>query len=187
MNVTAQEAEALLKGQSLQLGTPRLEYSDTVAEGLVISQDPAPDTELRRDAVVSVVVSRGVEPIPVPVLTGQSLEQAQAALEAVGLTIAVEREEFSRDAPKWAILSQMPPDGTLPKGQAVSVVISAGPPLVAVPNVVDRKVDEARGVLEERGFNVETRGTRILDRVFSQDPDGGEQAPEGSTITLQTI
>jgi serine/threonine-protein kinase len=185
--LTPAEAEALLADRSLQLGTPTLEYSDTVPEGHVIGQDVAPDTELRRDAVVGVVVSRGVEPIEVPGVAERPLEEARATLAGVGLTVQVEREEFSRTVPKGNVISQVPPDGTLPKGSAVSVVLSAGPPLVAVPNVLDRKVDEARAVLEERGFIVETEGTRILDRVFSQTPSGGQQAPEGSTITLRTI
>ncbi len=184
---TPAEAEALLTERSLHLGTPTFEYSDTVAEGLVIGQDVAPDTELRRDSVVGVVVSRGLEPIKVPAVAGRPLEEARATLAGVGLTLAVEREDFSRPVPKGAVIAQTPPDGTLPKGSAVSVVLSAGPPLVAVPNVLDRKVDEARAVLEERGFIVETEGTRILDRVFSQSPQGGQQAPEGSTVTLRTI
>jgi beta-lactam-binding protein with PASTA domain len=186
-NLTPKQAQALLEEQSLNLGTPRLEYSDTVAEGRVISQDPVPETAMRRDAVVGVVVSRGVEPIPVPSVFSLPLADAEAALAAVGLKLTVEREDFNREVPRGAIISQMPPDGTLPKGQAVTVIVSAGPPLVAVPNVVDRKVAEARAALEERGFKVETRGTQILDRVYSQDPGGGKQAPEGSTIILQTI
>ena len=185
--LTLQQAEALLAERSLQPGNPRLEFSDTVAEGLVISQDPAPETALRRDAVVGVVVSRGIEPIAVPALTGRPLPEAQATLEGVGLKVQVAGEEFSRTVAKGAVLSQTPPDGTVPKGSAVSVVVSAGPPLVTVPDVLDRKVEEARAVLIERGFKVETQGTRILDRVFSQTPDRGQQAPEGSTITLRTI
>ena len=184
---TLADAEALLATRSLQLGTTTMEYSDTVPEGLVIGQDVAPDTELRRDSVVGLVVSRGLEPIQVPAVTERPVEEARATLAGVGLTLAVEREDFHRTVPKGAVISQTPPDGTLPKGSAVSVVLSSGPPLVAVPNVLDRKVDEARAVLEERGFVVETEGTRILDRVFSQDPRGGQQAPEGSTITLRTI
>lgn len=40
------------------------EYSDTVKEGLVIRQDPAPDSKLDKGATVSVVISKGVKEKP---------------------------------------------------------------------------------------------------------------------------
>jgi eukaryotic-like serine/threonine-protein kinase len=40
------------------------EYHDTVPEGLVISQDPAPGTELKKGSTVRVVISKGPEKIP---------------------------------------------------------------------------------------------------------------------------
>ena len=71
----------------------------------------------------------------------------------------------------------------------VSLVISKGPPLVAVPNVLDRKVAEATAALEAAGFRVKVNKPPIviLDRVLTQSPGGGTQAPKGSTITITAI
>lgn len=40
------------------------EYSDKVQEGLVISQEPKPGTELKEGDTVKVIISKGVEPVP---------------------------------------------------------------------------------------------------------------------------
>ena len=58
------------------------DYDNGVAAGAVIGFDPPAGTELKRDQVVTVVVSKGHEPVAVPDVTGQTPEQAQANLEA---------------------------------------------------------------------------------------------------------
>jgi serine/threonine-protein kinase len=58
---------------------------------------------------------------------------------------------------------------------------------VRVPDVVDMDVDDATTILERRGFEVEEDRRPSIkreDRVLSQDPAAGEDADEGSTVTL---
>ncbi len=61
-------------------------------------------------------------------------------------------------------------------------------PGVRVPNVFSFPVDEAREVMQRAGFEVETvsepSSTYPPGRVVGQDPDAGEKAPQGSTVTL---
>jgi serine/threonine-protein kinase len=60
---------------------------------------------------------------------------------------------------------------------------------VDVPRVVGRSVDEARGILETRGFEVETvprpNEEKPIGEVTAQDPRAGAKAKKGSTITLE--
>jgi serine/threonine-protein kinase len=60
---------------------------------------------------------------------------------------------------------------------------------VAVPNVIDKQVEEARAILEAEGFKVETTFERNEDKpenvVFSQDPAAGIKKDKGSTVTLK--
>jgi serine/threonine-protein kinase len=184
---TVSAAAAALAEVELRLAEGEPAFSDTVPAGEIISQDPAAGEALRRDDAVEVVVSRGVEPIEVPAVEGLPLQEAQAALEERRFVVDVTGEDTSRQVPAGAVISQNPTGGTLPKGSTVQLVVSSGPPLVAVPDVRDRKVEDARAVLEESGFAVEVRGTQILDRVFAQSPGAGERVPVGSTITLSSI
>ena len=59
---------------------------------------------------------------------------------------------------------------------------------VTVPDVTDLEVEEATETLEDEGFEVvceyENSDEVEEDYVISQDPEGGEEAKEGSTVTL---
>src|SRR3712207_6981177 len=58
------------------------------------SFDPPAGTALKRDQVVTIIVSAGRAPVAVPDVTGQTPEQATSNLEALGFT--VERVEDGR-------------------------------------------------------------------------------------------
>jgi len=64
----------------------------------------------------------------------------------------------------------------------------AGRPGVRVPDVFSFPIDEARALMRRAGFDVNTvsepSSTYPPGRVIGQDPDAGEKAPEGSTVTL---
>jgi len=57
-----------------------------------------------------------------------------------------------------------------------------------VPRVVGKPLLQARAQLERAGFEVQTervRSDRDFDQVLDQDPDAGEEADEGSTVTVE--
>jgi serine/threonine-protein kinase len=58
---------------------------------------------------------------------------------------------------------------------------------VDVPNVVGKPLDEARTILEEAGLEVATEpknSKKPEDQVLEQDPEAGEEAVTGDTVTL---
>lgn len=187
---TAASAQTELGDRSLRLGQVERSYSDTVEQGLVLRQDPAAGTELRRDHAVSVVVSNGPEPVSVPDLAGKTVSQARAELEALGLQMEVVAMEHSTSVQAGMVSAQQPADGELVPGETVQVTESLGPRMVEVPDLIDLEVEQARQLLEDAGFEVEE--TTILGdlfsdgsgRVRSQNPDAGAEAAEGSTVHL---
>jgi eukaryotic-like serine/threonine-protein kinase len=57
-----------------------------------------------------------------------------------------------------------------------------------VPRATGKQLVEARAVLERAGFKVDTervRSEQPFDQVVDQDPNPGEQAEDGSTVTLE--
>jgi beta-lactam-binding protein with PASTA domain/predicted Ser/Thr protein kinase len=67
------------------------------------------------------------------------------------------------------------------------IVLLTQPSSVSVPNVVGREVQTASAELRARGLRTEVvRATsgRPVDQVLAQDPAGGGEADEGSTVTL---
>ena len=89
------------------------------------------------------------------------------------------------------ILSTDPiPGTTVPKGTVIKVVLSKGPVLVDVPNVVGMDVATATTTLESAGFAVKTVNkltVAILNKVYSQNPAAGSKAPKGSVVTLEIV
>ncbi|MDK1327347.1 Stk1 family PASTA domain-containing Ser/Thr kinase [Arthrobacter sp. zg-Y1143] len=182
-------AQADLSESSLALGTVTEEYSENVASGNIISQDPLPDTELRQGTPVNVSVSKGPAPVEVPAVTGQSRDAAVKAIEAAGLTAAVSPEQVnSSTVPAGAVVSQTPASGLLERGSTVTLTISLGPRMVEVPNYVGRRAEDAKADLESRGFSVQVENLLggLLGLVRDQEPGAGT-APEGSTITLKVV
>jgi eukaryotic-like serine/threonine-protein kinase len=62
------------------------------------------------------------------------------------------------------------------------------PEKVEVPRVTGQQLVQARAVLERAGFEVaeaRVRSSRPFDEVIDQDPNAGEEADDGSTITLE--
>ena len=68
------------------------EFSDTVAKGTVISQEPTSGGTLYRGDTVTLTVSQGPEFIPVPNVFAKSEAEAKAILEEAGFTVKVKYE-----------------------------------------------------------------------------------------------
>lgn len=81
------DAEALL-GAARLVPVLAEDYSSSVGRGLVIGVNPAPGTEVAADSQVTIVVSLGPEPVPVPNVRDLSVSEATAALQAVGLRVS---------------------------------------------------------------------------------------------------
>jgi serine/threonine-protein kinase len=97
------------------------ENSDEVEDGDVISQDPDRGKGFRDDTI-ALVVSKGPVLVEVPNVRTMSVEEATAALEGVGLKIAVVETEFYVGLNR--VVRQSVDDGdAIPKGDTVTVYI----------------------------------------------------------------
>lgn len=183
------DAKNALNGAEMALGPVTGTFSETAAAGTVLAQDPASGTPAKRGTAVSLTVSKGPEPIPVPDVRGQEQGAAVKALEAAGLKAVIAPETVNdKKVPKGAVVAQDPSSGTLTRGASVTLTVSKGPKLVDVPSYIGKQVDDARKALKELGFEV--RVNNILGGFFGtvrdQDPVNA-QVPEGSVITLTVV
>jgi serine/threonine-protein kinase len=75
------------------------------------------------------------------------------------------------------------------EGSTVTIVVSSGPELAAVPNVLGMTVDEAKSAIEGAGFTFRQGGTANANasddgKVVAQNPSGGTRAEKGATVTV---
>ncbi|NNE96598.1 MAG: PASTA domain-containing protein [Acidimicrobiales bacterium] len=141
-------------------------------------------------------------PVPIPAaidgpevmsLMGMNVEEARAALDAEGWVLAVERQRQSGSVP-GEVLAQIPiPGNPWAHGQVVTLIVSDGPPLVNVPDVVGTHrrdaIDAIRSARLVVADVVEAFDEEVpADEVLSVSLPSGEalqaSAPEGTEVAL---
>jgi serine/threonine-protein kinase len=186
---TLDQAKTALNGAKLALGNVTEQYDEQNPAGVVLSQDPAPDTQQRGATPINLVVSKGPTPIPVPNVVGRDKDDAVKALQDLGLNPQVAPDTvFDKKIPAGSVVSQNPANGTLIKGGAVTLTISKGPKMVHVPSYIGKQVDKATKALQDLGFVVQVNN--ILGGFFGTVRDQNpvdQDVPEGSTITLTVV
>lgn len=179
--------EALELVKKARFNTPQIseDFHDTVPEGQISSQDPAPNASVAHNTIVKITVSKGRQPVSMPDLVGKPSQEAQNELTQVGLQPQV-TEDFSDNVPKGKVISQsVAPNTTVHRLDQVNLVISKGPEVVAVPNVFGKSEGDARAALESAGFTVNVKRTfGDSKRVLNSNPSAGTQARVGSTVTI---
>lgn len=130
-----------------------------------------------------------VPEVTVPDLVGLSLPEAERELEEQGLGFRVSGEIFSADVPVNYIVSHDPPAGrSVRQERIVELVISAGPQLVEIPNLVGRTEREARLLLRDQGLELEVDQDFSEDMpagyIMRQDPGEGFRLTRGETIRV---
>ncbi len=139
------------------------------------------NTEISQDA--------DTNSIKVPDLKGYTLEEAQSALNALGLGIQNAGTTSSDTYPKGQIVSQTPDDGsTVEAHTTIEVVISSGQGEVAISSVVGKDETTAYNTLSNAGFvpvkEYAYDNTVEQGIVISQSPDGGALGKEGDSVKI---
>ncbi|MBW5252516.1 Stk1 family PASTA domain-containing Ser/Thr kinase [Streptomyces poriferorum] len=186
--VALAEARRQLEKRGLTPGMITKEFDDDVAAGEVLRTDPEAGAERHPDSAVAIVVSKG-SPVDVPDVTGQSVDDATAELEDAGLEVVVAPGRVDSPEDEGNVARQSLDEGAeAAEGDTITLTVSKGPQMIDVPDVTGKDVDDARSELEDAGFEVKVDRPFLSfsDTIASQSVDGGDQAPEGSTITIKT-
>ncbi|WP_328317027.1 Stk1 family PASTA domain-containing Ser/Thr kinase [Streptomyces sp. NBC_00388] len=182
------QAKKELAKAGLAAGMVTKEFSDETGRGKVIRTDPASGTERHADSAIALVVSKGA-PVDVPDVTGESPEDARADLEDENLKVVVAPEKVNSPEDAGQVAKQSPAEGaSAAEGDTVTLTLSKGPRMISVPDVTGGSVDDAKTALTGKGFkvHVDRPFLSFSDTVAGQSVDGGDRAPEGSTITIKT-
>lgn len=185
----AQAANALAAAHFKSVCAPGA-YNNNVQAGVLdlwsigSTQNP---TKAPYGATIALVPSLGHEPATVPSIpTSYTFAQAQAALQAVGLT-ATQANQSSTTVPDGQVISTTPASGAqAPYGSAVTVTVSSGPPTVQVPNVQGDTVQQATTALQAAGLTVSGVSGSPSNKVVGTQPSIGSTVPQGSAVQLFT-
>ena len=191
--------ESLLKVSDIEYEVSE-EYSDSVAEGDIISTDPANVGDRgskRRGQKVRVVVSKGVRQATVPAdildATSASGKDPINALKKAGFDsveqTAASDDAYSMEVPQGALLSlSVDPGATLPHNATITVTVSQGPKPVTMPNIVGKTKDEAQQTMDD--LKLTANWTESFDdkipqgQVISASVDSGNTLHWGDSVDV---
>ncbi len=187
------DALALIRGQGLKL-EDRKEQEVEGQAGLVIAQQPAAGTPVRRGDGVSIVVGASGR-VRVPDVIGLKLKEAEQALKKAGLGLGTVSEVPVTGERGGLVVAQDPNAGAeIARGDKVALSVGKasedrGGDEVPVPDVVGMKLEEAQVTLKRAELRlgetkkVPAEGDKV-GLVLEQDPAAGKRVAVGTRITL---
>ena len=200
------DARQAIATAHMAVGTVTQDWSESVAEGLVISASHDPGESLKPDTPIDLVISKGREPIAIVSYVGQPQDTATQGLTDAGFQVTI-RDDcdnnvcYSATVPEGSVISQ-DPEGcdtcTGHRGDVVSLLISKGPRMIEVPAVRGKFRNDAVTTLKNAGcvnvddqmcgFTVSVDSSAFpLGYATGTNPDAGQMVPAGSTVTLYIV
>ena len=137
---------------------------------------------------VGVVGASGPK-IDVPTLTGLKVDEATTKLADLGLVAQIEREP-NTNVPADAVFRQNPPPGAKARRDSqITLSVSEGSAVAAVPDVVGQTRDAAQGTLYAAGLapdivEVEAPDDAVALTVLSQDPTASSPVPANKRVKI---
>ena len=193
-NITAEAFSAQLAGLKIAVTKTDDQFSSEVAEGLVINVLSANGTVIPAGTTLyhgdSVVIERSLG--PVPVVSGKTAAEATTDLQNAGLVVVVsDTREFNDTVPDGKVSSLTVNPGIVRPGDTVTIVLSKGPELFPVPDVVGLTIKKANDALVNAGFKVVIITTLPrefwdvnLSTVKRQSVEPGTKLTKGSTVKI---
>lgn len=119
------DARTTLESAGMVLGKITREFSDNVPEGDVVSQGVG-EEPVAKGTPVDLVVSKGVEPVEVPIVTGIDYDSAFGKLARMGFRISRD-DVFDDEVPAGKVVSQYPRGGEAKhEGDLIMLKVSKG-------------------------------------------------------------
>ena len=154
----------------------------------MLAQDPPPDTKATVGSTVWINVSKGPQPVSVPSVIGEPIDQASSELQALQFNVSTRYVEDNQ--PANTVIGQNPSSGgSAGKGSTITLTVSKGPKTSMVPDVTSTDVGSAEQTLQASGFKFKIAYQDVtdpsqVDLVLGQDPQGGTQQPPKTVVTL---
>ena len=184
--LTIETARALIGKLPVALQPDSEEFNTKIPKGYVIESDPPSGEKVKRNALVVLRVSKGIEQVALASYIGKSSDQALNELQDAGFSVKP-KYEFSETKLAGEVISQTPVGGgTADKGSKITIVISKGTQYAYIPNIFS--IEEAKAVraLKDLELKVVVKkiGAKSVKKVTNISPKVGTKVKRGSTVTI---
>jgi beta-lactam-binding protein with PASTA domain len=205
VGMTPADAERTAKSNGLLLAVEGRFYSADVAEGRIMSQEPAAGQRVRRGWKVRVAQSMGQQRTPVPNLVGQSTRAAEINLARQGLEAGTVASAHLPETPPDQVIAQSPAPGAVGVSSPKVNLIASPPaehrtPYYVMPDFVGHRYGEATSAMASAGLHagtvtVKPRGGNgasklkpiATDTITSQFPTAGQKVGAGAAVNFELV
>jgi beta-lactam-binding protein with PASTA domain len=178
------DAKAQLEAKGYRVAQGKARFDGKIAKDMVAATDPAPGTQIKRDALVTLIPSKGKPPVPVPSVAGKPLADAQSALTNKGFNADNVTREPSGSVARDQVIRTVPGAGELVQpGESITVVVSDG---IKVPDLAGKTREQATQLLQQAGLNpsFQEQDGQPPNTVVSQNPPANTGVNKGDTVTV---
>ncbi len=189
-------AEGALRAVRFEVAVEE-QFIDATVPGIVTDQRPKAGVDgkgrpiaLKEGDRVTLIVSKGPPPTPIPDLTDLTEAKAKAEIEKVGHVLGDVEKPYDETVAAGVVMDWAPKGTSPPKGAKVSLKVSAGPAPRTVPTLAGRTYESAVAALEAIGL----RAARAPDQYNADDdtkgkvviasPTQGATVKRGDVITM---
>ncbi len=183
------EDEARVRAQQLglkvKIGAPR--YDNQVPKDKVADVLPKVGSEVEQGALLTLILSKGKQPINVPDVRNLPLAQAKQQLQAKGLTPGDVVQQGSTTVPRGNVIKTKPPAGEAQSpDDPITIVVSSG---LKMPNLANMKRAQAQEALNKLGLVVQWQEQdpadgQPEDTVIAQNPPPGQALNRGDAVQV---
>jgi serine/threonine-protein kinase len=188
-NLPRADALRLLQSAGFFVSDIDARPSAIVAADLTITTEPGPGIELPRGSSVILIISSGEEVFPVPTLVSQTQQAAEDLIRQAGFQVGTVVERPDPVKPAGIVLEQSHAPGLeVASGTLIDLVVSEGPQIVLMPDLVTLEARAAFTQLSQRGLKWTERNEPSIEVaegiVIRTEPAAGLEVKVGDTILI---
>jgi serine/threonine-protein kinase len=164
-------------------------YSDEAEAGVILSQDPLPETKVKKGKTIKLEIAYNDDSILITGIIGLTSSEAEEKLKQNGFDVKV-ITTYNKNEKTGYVFEVNPSENSYAeKGSLVTIYVASdeNPNAVKVPDVAGYSRDIAIQLLKSSGFNVSVSTTdsdKPEGTVVDQSPKANEDADSGSTVTI---
>ncbi len=164
-------------------------YSEDKDAGVVISQTPEKNTNVKKGSTVKLSIAYNDENVLITGVLGLTQKEAETKLSKQGFSVKVV-EQYEKNLSPGLVINTEPAEGAFAvKGSTVTVYVSTdkNPNQVTVPEVQGQSKELAIELLKSAGFTVsavDQDNEAEKGQVINQKPTAGTKADSGSEVTI---
>jgi serine/threonine-protein kinase len=153
----------------------------------VFREVPSAGSKVDKGSTVTLFVSNGPTTVKVPDVLGLAEPDARRRMKRANLRPFSERESSRRVPAGNVIRSDPGPGAAIERESRVTLIVSAGPKQVTVPDVKGQDENDGVRRLREANLSVvvrERESSEPVDTILEQTPAAGQLVGEGTSVTL---